>query len=145
MGRIQSIVIRPEKKGPPLRIEAAQIHAEGIEGDHFVQPEKRRAVTLVSAESLDEVAASVGFQGDAHAACRRNICVDSLPTEDMVGKKVSLGKDVLLEITCYCFPCKRMDENLGNGAVKAFDQKAGWGAIVLKEGHIRVGDEFKVL
>jgi MOSC domain-containing protein YiiM len=86
------------------------------------------------------VAASVGFQGDAHIASRRNICVDTLPDGDLVGKKVSLGDDVLLEITCYCNPCKRMNENFGDGAVDAFDNKAGWGAIVLREGAVQVGD-----
>lgn len=145
MGTVKSIVIRPEKKGPPLRVDEVNILTEGIEGDHFVLPEKQRAVTLVAADALAEVAANVGFQGDAHSACRRNICVDSIPQEDMVGRRVSLGDEVLLEITCYCFPCKRMDENLGEGAVKAFDQKAGWGAIVLREGHVKVGDVFEVL
>ena len=38
-----------------------------------------------------------------------------------------------------------MNENFGDGAVEAFDEKAGWGAAVIREGHIRVGDEFRVL
>ncbi len=145
MGKVQSIVIRPEKRGEPLRIEEAQIRTAGIEGDHFVRPETLRAVTLVAADALAEVAAHVGFQGDVHAACRRNICIDSFPEGDLVGRQVAIGDEVLLEITCYCFPCKRMDENLGEGAVKAFDQKAGWGAIVLREGKVKVGDPYKVL
>lgn len=145
MGSVKSIVIRPEKKGEPKRVEAVHIRVTGIEGDHFVRPETRREVTLVAADALAEVAAAVGFEGDVHAACRRNICVDSFPEGDMVGKRVALGEDVLLEITCYCTPCKRMDENLGMGAVSAFDQKAGWGAIVLREGEVKVGDRFEVL
>lgn len=145
MGSIKSIVIRPERKGLPLHLTIAHIHAEGITGDHFVQPERKRAVTLVAADDLAEVAANIGFQGDAHGACRRNICVDSLPEENMVGKRVALGDHVILEVTCYCAPCKRMDENLGQGAIEAFDQKAGWGAIVIEGGDIKVGDPFHVL
>jgi MOSC domain-containing protein YiiM len=38
-----------------------------------------------------------------------------------------------------------MDENFGEGGVKALDMKAGWGAIVLREGKIRVGDAYRVL
>lgn len=145
MGRIESIVIRPEKKGPTVHLEEAAIHREGIAGDHFVRPETQRAVTLISARDLAEAVATVGFSGDAHAASRRNILVDDFPETDMVGKRIALGDEVILEITCYCFPCKRMDENFGDGAVKALDQRAGWGAIVLQEGRIRVGDTFRVL
>jgi MOSC domain-containing protein YiiM len=128
-----------------MHVTRARIHAEGIEGDHVVRPETRRSVTLVSSEDLATVAASIGFQGDAHGACRRNICVDSFPEENMLGRQVALGEEVILEITCYCTPCKRMDENLGSGAVQAFDKKAGWGAIVLHPGEVKVGDEFHVL
>lgn len=145
MGSVTSIIIRPEKRGDPKHLMHARIHAEGIEGDHFVRPETRRAVTLIAAADLATVAASIGFYGDAHGACRRNICVDFFPEENMEGKRVALGDEVVLEITCYCAPCKRMDENLGSGAVHAFDKKAGWGAIVLREGEVKVGDEFRVL
>lgn len=145
MGTIQSIVIRPEKKGPVRKINEARILTAGIEGDHFVRPETQRAVTLISSAGLAAVAATVGFEGDAHSASRRNICIDTLPEGDLVGRRVTLGDDVLLEITCYCAPCKRMDENLGDGAVQAFDQKAGWGAIVLREGLVKVGDTCDVI
>ena len=145
MGTIQSIVIRPEKKGPPQRVESAYIHAQGVEGDHFVRPETRRSVTIVSAEELAEAAASIGFGGDVHSACRRNICVDSFPEKNMKGKRIALGNDVILEITSYCAPCKRMDDNMGDGAIQALDEKAGWGAIVIHEGYVKVGDAFRVL
>ena len=145
MGSITSIVIRPEKRGAIQHLLAAHIHANGIEGDHFVRPETKRSVTLVAADDLARVAATVGFQGDAHGACRRNICVDSFPEKNMEGKRIALGDSVILEITCYCTPCSRMNDNLGDGAVQAFDHAAGWGAIVIEEGDINVGDEFRVL
>jgi MOSC domain-containing protein YiiM len=71
--------------------------------------------------------------------------VDSFPEENMEGKRIALGDQVVLEITCYCTPCSRMNENLGDGAVQAFENAAGWGAIVIEEGNIKVGDEFRVL
>lgn len=145
MGSVTSIVIRPEKKGEPKHLTTARIHAEGIEGDHFVRPETQRSVTLVAADDLAEVAATVGFEGDVHGACRRNICVDDFPFDDMIGKRVALGDEVILEVTCYCAPCKRMDDNLGAGAVQAFDKKAGWGAIVIQQGDVKIGDTFRVL
>jgi len=145
MGSITSIVIRPEKRGVTQHLQAAHIHAAGIEGDHFVRPETKRSVTLVAADDLARVAANIGFQGDAHGACRRNICVDSFPEENMEGKRIALGDDVILEITCYCTPCKRMDENFGDGAIAAFEKKAGWGARVISKGEISIGDGFRLL
>ena len=140
-----SIIIRPEKKGEPKHLQYAHIHAFGIEGDHQKKPGSRRSVTLIAADDLAEVSAIIGFQGDAHGACRRNICIDSFPEENMKGKRIALGRDVILEITAYVDPCFRMDENFGEGAVNAFDKKAGWGAIVIEGGDIRVGDVFEVL
>jgi MOSC domain-containing protein YiiM len=63
----------------------------------------------------------------------------------MIGRKIAIGNDVLLEVTCYCDPCYRMDENMGEGALNAFHEKAGWGAIVLHEGQVKTGDHFEVL
>jgi MOSC domain-containing protein YiiM len=145
MGSVQSIVVRPLKRGEPKRITEANILPGGIEGDHYAKPDGHRQVTLIAADDLATVAADTGFKGDAHMASRRNICVDHFPPGDLIGERVALGEEVILEITCYCAPCSRMDENLGEGAVHAFSKKAGWGAKVIQEGHIRVGDEFNVL
>ena len=145
MGSIQSIIIRPEKRALPQHVTNAHITPSGIEGDHYRKPEGHRQVTLLAARDLATVAVNVGFQGDAHTACRRNICVDDLPDKDLTGAKIALGDEVILEITCYCDPCKRMNENFGDGAVEAFERKAGWGARVIRDGHIRVGDAFTIL
>jgi MOSC domain-containing protein YiiM len=145
MGVVQSIIVRPKKKEKPLPVERANILKNGIQGDHHFKPISKRTVTLISSDALTEVAAAVGFQGDAHAASRRNICLNNLPKENMIGKKIAIGDEVLLEITCYCAPCKQMDQNLGDGARKAFHEKAGWGAIVLHEGEVKTGDGFQVV
>lgn len=145
MSTIHSILLRPERKAAPRLVTEAIIRKNGIEGDHHFKPDSKRTVTLISNKALAEVAAIVGFPGNAHEASRRNICVDTLPEENMIGKKIALGDEVLLEVTCYCAPCKRMDENFGKGAVEAMHEKAGWGAVVLREGGVKTGDAFVVL
>jgi len=145
MNAIRSILVRPEKKGQIVHLEEAIVHPHGIQGDHYVRPEVGRAVTLIAGRELAEAAAVVGFQGDAHAASRRNIMVDEFPEADMKGKRIALGEEVILEITSYCTPCSRMDENFGKGAVQALDQRAGWCAIVIRDGQIRIGDSFRLL
>ena len=145
MSTIHSILLRPERKAAPRLVTEATIRKTGIEGDHHFKPVSKRTVTLVSNKALAEVAAIVGFPGNAHEASRRNICLDALPEENMIGKKIALGDEVVLEVTCYCAPCRRMDENFGNGAMEAMHEKAGWGAIVLQEGRVKQGDTFSVL
>lgn len=142
MYSIQSIIIRPGRREIPLRVNDAEITNEGIKGDHYVKEDGKRQVTLIAADDLATVAATVGFQGDAHLASRRNIMINSLPDEDLKGKFVGLGDDVILEITGYCNPCFRMDENFGEGAISAFEKKAGWVARVVESGSISVGDKF---
>ncbi len=142
MFSITSIIIRPERKEIPRRVESVKISMTGIIGDHYAKEDGKRQVSLIAADALNEVAAVVGFQGDAHLASRRNIMVNSLPDENLKGKIVGFGNDVLLEITGYCTPCFRMDENFGKGAIQAFEKKAGWVAKVIEGGLISVGDKF---
>ena len=141
MSSVQSIIVRPGRRVTPVRVSHVEITNVGIKGDHYAKEGGSRQVTLIANDDLATVAAAVGFQGDAHLACRRNILVDSLPGEDLKGKIVRLGNDVVLEITGYCNPCFRMDENFGEGAINAFSKKAGWVARVIEGGSISVGDE----
>ncbi|MEP6794217.1 MAG: MOSC domain-containing protein [Saprospiraceae bacterium] len=68
-----------------------------------------------------------------------------MPKEDLKGKHIALGDDVIIEITGYCTPCSRMEENFGKGAIDAFSQRAGWVARVISEGSITTGDIIKFL
>ncbi len=121
-----------------------QITKSGVAGDHSERRKSARQVTLIGGNHLATVAAIVDFQGDAHLASRRNILIDELPDGDMKGKMVSLGDEVILEIIGYCTPCFRMEENFGQGAIEALNEKAGWIAKVLQEGPVVVGDKFEV-
>ena len=145
MSAVQSIIIRPEKRRVPQHIDEAILLDGGIAGDHYANPEGHRHITLVAADALATVSATVGFQGDAHLACRRNICVDTLPEGDLVGRKIAFGNDVVIEVTRYCTPCSRMNENFGDGAIDAFANRAGWCAKIIHQGKIKVGDPFSLL
>jgi MOSC domain-containing protein YiiM len=142
MSSIQSILIRPARKAPPLYVQSVEITSHGIRGDHYDKHDGNRQVTLIAKDGLATVAAAIGFEGDPHLACRRNIMIDSFPDEDLKGKRVQLGNQVILEITGYCSPCTRMDENFGDGAIQAFDKKGGWTAKVIQSGSVSVGDPF---
>ena len=88
MASSQSIIIRPELTATPVRVSEAKINASGIQGDHYAKPDGLRQVTLIAGDQLAAMAATIGFLGDAHIACRRNIMIDTLPSEDLKGKKV---------------------------------------------------------
>jgi MOSC domain-containing protein YiiM len=145
MSSIKSIIIRPERRAIPIRISEAKINTTGIVGDHYAKTDGNRQVTIIAEDQLAEMTGIIGFHGDAHMACRRNIMVESLPKENLKGKYIAFGKDVILEITGYCTPCSRMEENFGKGAIDAFSQRAGWVARVISEGSISTGDIVKFL
>ncbi len=144
MASVQSIIIRHEKKQDPVRVMEVQITSSGVEGDHSERRKSARQVTLIGGNHLSTVAAHTGFQGDAHLASRRNILIDELPDGDLSGKVIQLGDEVILEIIKYCTPCFRMEENFGDGAIKAFGYRAGWIAKVIREGRVAVGNKFLV-
>ncbi|MDQ3017601.1 MAG: MOSC domain-containing protein [Bacteroidota bacterium] len=145
MASVRSIIIRPAKKADPLHVTEVRITVKGIDGDHSERRGSARQVTLIGFNHLATVSDLVGFQGNAHVACRRNIMIDSLPDGDLKGKRICLGDEVILEIIKYCTPCFRMDENFGEGAIQAFDEKAGWIAKVIQEGMVAIGDKFEII
>ncbi len=128
-----------------MRVSEAKIIHAGIESDHYAKSDGLRQVTLITGDQLAAMAATIGFKGVEHIACRKNILIDTLPLEDLKGKHVALGEKVILEITGYCSPCSRMEENFGEGAIAAFSDKAGWVAKVISEGSISIGDDFHFL
>ncbi|MEP6794218.1 MAG: hypothetical protein ABJB16_07825 [Saprospiraceae bacterium] len=75
MASIKSIIIRPERRASPIRIHEAKINVKGIEGDHYAKADGNRQVTIIAEDQLAKMSAVIGFQGDAHLACRRNILI----------------------------------------------------------------------
>ena len=120
--------------------EANFITGQGIEGDRHLRSDGRRSnrqVLIMDSETLSHFDLLPG-------QVRENVTVAGLDFSSIsAGDKVSLGGDVILEVTGDCEPCARMDE-LRPGLKDEIDGKRGLLAFVEKGGVVSVGAEVGV-
>ena len=120
--------------------EANFITGQGLEGDRHLRSDGRRSnrqVLIMDSETLNHFDLSPG-------QVRENVTVEGLDFSSIsAGDKVSLGGDVILEVTGDCEPCARMDE-LRPGLKDEIDGKRGLLAFVEKGGVVSVGAEVGV-
>jgi|TARA_B100001750_G_scaffold59053_1_gene46804 MOSC domain-containing protein YiiM len=120
--------------------DANFITGQGMEGDRHLRSDGRRSnrqVLIMDSETLSHFDLLPG-------QVRENVTVAGLDFSSIsAGDKVSLGGDVILEITGDCEPCARMDE-LRPGLKDEIDGKRGLLAFVEKGGVVSVGAEVGV-
>jgi MOSC domain-containing protein YiiM len=146
-GRLESINL--SRGGVPKTAAAeATITATGLKGDRHRQRRYHggpdRAVTLFSADRIAELQA----EGHPIAAgtTGENLTVAGLDwTRVLPGSRLSVGEEVMLEITKYTTPCQTITGSLLGGDISRIAQKThpGWSRVcarVIAGGRIRVGD-----
>ena len=150
-GRLAGIARHDRPMGPMETVDHASVtSAEGVHGDFrgglaSSKPGRRRQVSLIEAESVTAAMAEAGALLD-WSDCRRNLLVQGicLPREE--GTRVQVGKSLVLEITCECDPCERMEAlHPGLRAALEPDWRGGFLGRVIEDGEIAVGDEIRVL
>lgn len=141
---------------PKLPVPAASVTAEGLEGDGHKNTQlhggPRRAVLLITAEGLEELAA-LGFAVEP-GSLGENITTRGIPRRDWrVGQHWRIGQSLVIEITMRRSPCSALNRYgphiqraIFDELVKAEDpSSAKWGmsgfyASVVTPGVIRAGD-----
>ncbi|MBF9035156.1 MOSC domain-containing protein [Rhodobacterales bacterium HKCCE2091] len=136
-GRIDGILLRPERRAPVTSVPSAELTVSGLAGDHRARPGKR-ALTLIQAEHLPVIAALAGREVTAEML-RRNIVLSGINLGALRGVELALGL-ARIRITGPCAPCSRMEEALGPGGYNAMRGHGGWCAEVLEPGPVSVGD-----
>lgn len=144
--KLLGIAIKGAKKVAMSILNSARVSQEaGVVGDYRGSLSTKRQVTLLSKEQWSEACKEISVIVPWEAR-RSNLLIEGhrFCSTD-VGKLISIGKDVVLEITGETAPCSRMDETK-NGLKSALEVewRGGVTARVLMGGEIEVGDEVMI-
>jgi MOSC domain-containing protein YiiM len=145
-GKVLWIGIRPQTRKPIQVLTETFANIGGLLDDRYNKgnAESKRQVTLIQHEHLQAAASFLGKEYIDPALVRRNIVVKGINLNALKGKQFKIG-EAILEMTGFCFPCSRMEENLGKGGYNAMRGHGGITCRVIQEGAIKVGDELIVL
>jgi MOSC domain-containing protein YiiM len=140
-GVVRWIGIRPKTRQPMEVLENTFANVGGLTGDRTYKPNTtgKRQVTIIQEEHLVAVASFLGKESIDPALIRRNIVVKGINLNALKGKQFKIGEAVL-EMTGFCFPCSRMEENLGVGGYNAMRGHGGITCKVIQAGKISIGD-----
>ena len=121
-GRVESIMLGPERLADPISLQRCQLNIDGFEGDHARAG--KRAVTLIQAEHLPVIAKLADLESLDPALLRRNIVVSRLNLLGFRKSRLRIGQSVL-EVAGPCPPCSRMEKALGHGGYTAIRGHGG--------------------
>lgn len=147
-GRVEWIGLRPARREPMLVVAEAEAETDRhLLGDHArPRPGGKRQLTLIQHEHLASVAGFLGLPEPLDPArLRRNVVVSGLNLLALKNRHISIGEEVVLEITGECHPCSRMEEELGPGGYNAMRGHGGLTARIVQGGLLRTGDGVRVL
>ena len=122
------------------------IAGKGVIGDRYFreQNEDRNQLTLIECENIDYYNEKFNLK-IPYIDFRRNIITKGIKLNDLVGKKLTIGKIEIKGID-LCRPCKSLQENLGQGnIIKEFLRMGGLRCAILTSSNIKAGDAIKVL
>ena len=136
-GSVVSMRLNVGSRKPMKEVDSARvITGQGIEGDRHLKEDgsrSRRQILLMDRETLGDFSLDDGI-------IRENITVVGMDFASLeAGDRVSIGEDVVLEITGECEPCARMDE-IRSGLQHELDGRRGMLAYAENGGLISVGD-----
>lgn len=134
----------PMESFPELKL----IAGKGIEGDRYLighesgfyshKPEEGRQITLFELETLEALARDHKITL-APADHRRNVTVEGVPLNHLVGRRFWLG-ETLLEATRLSTPCRHIEEILGKPVFDPLINRSGLNCKIIQGGTVRVGD-----
>jgi MOSC domain-containing protein YiiM len=146
VGEVMWVGLRPASRKAIKEVLEVNVTETGLEGDRATKnsPSNKRQVTLVQHEHLAAAASFLGKESIDPNLTRRNVVVKGMNINALKGRKFNIGTAVL-EMTGFCYPCSRMEENLGVGGFNAMRGHGGITCRVIKVGKIKIGDKVKVI
>jgi len=149
MGTVLEIQLGPARTKPMVAVDSIRVVAgKGIEGDRFFKRAGTyegtgrlgagREITLIELSSLRAVKEEHDIEL-AFAETRRNILVEGIALNDLVGKEFRVGA-VTLRGMRLCEPCRHLSELTGKELVRALCHRGGLNAQAVTTGTISRGD-----
>ena len=138
---------------PKLPVEEAQLTPTGLSGDHQRHPiihgGPQRALCLYSLEVIQ------ALQAEGHpiypGSAGENVTIAGLDWVTLApGRRLTLGDEVVIELTSYANPCRNIKSSFGDGKFKRVSQQQHAGesrlyARVIRTGRLAVGQQVRVL
>ena len=147
MSEVYKIGISDNNNKPINEVISIDVLAnQGVLGDrHFSKfNDPYNQLSLIESENIDYYNIKYGLN-IPYIDFRRNIVTKGIQLNDLVGKKILVGK-VELEGIDLCRPCKHLSEVLGQeNIIKEFLRRGGLRCKILTSSCIRVGDKISIL
>jgi MOSC domain-containing protein YiiM len=139
MGEVISIHVVRCRNGSAEALERAMVHTNyGLEGDWRSGRNRGGQLTLIEAETLEEVGRLLGSPVPSGGS-RRQIVVRGAKLNELIGQRIRLGS-LRLFVETPCDPCSRMESTIGAGAKSLLEGRGGVRCHVLVGGELRIGD-----
>ena len=119
---------------------------KGIVGDrHFKEfNDPYCQLSLIESENIDYYNIKYGLN-IRYVDFRRNIVTQGISLNDLIGKKLLIGK-AEVEVIDLCRPCRHLTEMLDQkNILKEFMRRGGIRCEILSSAQINIGDTIKVL
>ena len=147
MSEVYKLGISVNNNKPINEVSSINVLAnKGVVGDrHFKEfNDPYNQLTLIESENIDyyNIKYSLNIP---YVDFRRNIITKGIKLNDLVGKKILVGK-VQLEGIDLCRPCRHLSEVLGHeNIIKEFLRKGGIRCQILTTSSIKISDKISLL
>jgi MOSC domain-containing protein YiiM len=151
-GRVASLHLHPDKAGGRMTDtnEIEVVVGKGIRGEprYFERKGRsgqpsRRNLTLIEREIVDEHSKTLKAE-IAPGLVKSNVETTGVDLISLIGKKVQIG-DAILNFYEPRLPCDQMDRIIPGMRLLMCDKRQGVIAEVVQSGHIKIGDELRIL
>ena len=147
MAEVFKLGIAANNNEPIKEVNSIEVLAnKGIVGDrHFHDiNDPYNQLSLIESENIDDYNIRFGLD-IPYIDFRRNIVTKGIQLNDLIGKKLKVGK-VELEGIELCRPCRHLTEMLDQkNILKEFMRKGGLRCRILSSAKIKVGDIIQVI
>lgn len=130
---------RPAGENPIVEVDSVEcVAGKGLRGDRFFdfKDDYKGQATLFAWDVFEKLREAQGKPGLTPAVLRRNVVVEGLDLDSLVGKRFEL-QGVALEGTGECKPCYWMDQAIGSGAEAWLQGRGGLRCKIHSDGVLR--------